>query len=180
MNMQPLTDSASAEPRPADDPSLVPLRFRLNGVMIETRARPDMHVVDLLREELGLMGAKIGCGIGRCGACTIIVNGKAVNACLLMAYRLEGADVITIEGLATLAEGRIVMDAFTRGNAFQCGYCAPGMTLAMTALLLGASQPDEADIREALGGNICRCTGYLSILRAAFDAVEDLKALGKA
>lgn len=179
MNMYPPIESATAVVEHSEDSTFVRLSFRLNGLNVETRVRPDMHVVDLLREIFGLMGVKIGCGIGRCGACTVIVNGRALSACLLMAYRLEGADVVTVEGLGALPEGRAVIDAFSRGNAFQCGYCAPGMTLAMTALLLHAPLSGEEEIREALGGNICRCTGYLSILRAAADAVESLKLVQK-
>lgn len=147
------------------------IRFVLNGDPVEIAARPDERFVDLLRDRLGLPGAKVGCGIGRCGSCTVLVDGVAMNGCLLPAYRLEGRNVTTIEGLGRLAEGRAVMSAFSEGNAFQCGYCAPGFTLAMTALLLREAAPDEADIREALGGHICRCTGYHSILRAAAEAV---------
>ncbi|MEN6543858.1 (2Fe-2S)-binding protein [Parvibaculum sp.] len=149
----------------------VTVRFVLNGESVEIAARPDERLVDLLRDHLGLRGAKVGCGIGRCGSCTVLVDDVAMNGCLVPAYRLEGRRVTTIEGLGRLAEGRAVMSAFSEGNAFQCGYCAPGFTLAMTALLLRESAPAEADIREALGGHICRCTGYHSILRAAADAV---------
>ncbi len=148
----------------------ITIRFVLNGEPVEIAARPDDRFVDLLRDRLSLPGAKVGCGIGRCGSCTVLVDDVAMNGCLLLAYRLEGRKVTTIEGLGSLPEGRAVMAAFSEGNAFQCGYCAPGFTLAMTALLMRETMPDEADIREALGGHVCRCTGYHSILRAAADA----------
>ncbi|KAB7741736.1 2Fe-2S iron-sulfur cluster binding domain-containing protein [Parvibaculum sedimenti] len=146
------------------------IRFVLNGEPVEMDARPDERFVDLLRDRLGLPGAKVGCGIGRCGSCTVIIDDVAMNGCLLPAYKLEGRRITTVEGLGSLPEGRAVILAFSEGNAFQCGYCAPGFTVAMTALLMREDVPDEADIREALGGHVCRCTGYHSILRAAADA----------
>lgn len=152
------------------------IQFTLNGKPVSTTVRADAPAVDLIREIFGLMGTKIGCSIGRCGACTILVDGKSVNACLLMAWKLNGAEVITIEGLATLREGRVAIDSFSRGNAFQCGYCASGMMMALTAQLIRMPQSGSDDIREALGGNICRCTGYQSILRAAHDTVAALNA----
>lgn len=147
------------------------IRFVLNGEPVEIDARPDDRLVDLLRDRLCLPGAKVGCGIGRCGSCTVLVDDVAMNGCLLPAYRLEGRRVTTIEGLGGLPEGKAVMSAFSEGNAFQCGYCAPGFSVAMAALLIRDNAPNEATIREALGGHVCRCTGYHSILRAAADAV---------
>lgn len=143
----------------------------VNGEPVELDVAADERLVDILRERLHIMGPKVGCRIGRCGVCTVLVNGKSMNGCLVMAYRLNGAEVHTAEGLHLLPEGKAVIGAFTEGNAFQCGYCAPGMAVSMTSLLLAVNEIDDAAIREGLGGNICRCTGYHSILRAARDAV---------
>jgi carbon-monoxide dehydrogenase small subunit len=143
------------------------VRFRLNGEERMVRAPADTRLVDLLRERFGLTAAKASCRIGRCGSCLVLLNGNAVNACLIMAWQIEGADVISAEALSSLPEGRVVREALVAEVAFQCGYCAPGFAVALTALLLQARNADDAAIRAALEGNICRCTGYSSILRGA-------------
>lgn len=145
----------------------MPLRFRLNGEERVIRVPADTRLVDLLRENFGLTAAKTACRIGRCGSCLVLMNGNAVNSCLLMAWQIDGADIVSAEGLATLPEGRIVREALVREVAFQCGYCAPGFTVALTALLRRRRDAAEAEVRAALGGNLCRCTGYASILRGA-------------
>lgn len=149
--------------------------FRLNGESLTVTTAPQSRLIDLLREELASTSAKKACGVGRCGSCMVLFNGKPVNACLLMAWQLEGADIVTPEGLHEVAEARFVRQGLTEENAFQCGYCAPGFTVTLTALLMNVPSPDEQDIRAALAGNLCRCTGYHSIIRGALRAAE-LKA----
>jgi carbon-monoxide dehydrogenase small subunit len=143
------------------------VRFRLNGEERMVRTPADTRLVDLLRERFGLTAAKASCRIGRCGSCLVLLNGDAVNACLLMAWQIEGADIISAEALSGLPEGRVVGEALVAEVAFQCGYCAPGFAVALTALFRREPEADEAAIRTALEGNICRCTGYFSILRGA-------------
>jgi aerobic-type carbon monoxide dehydrogenase small subunit (CoxS/CutS family) len=150
------------------------LQFRLNGEQHAIRTPVDIRLVDLLRENFALTAAKTACRIGRCGSCLVLVNGHAVNSCLLMAWQIEGADIVSAEGLATLPEGRIVREALVTEVAFQCGYCAPGFTVALTALFRRKPDADESDVRAALGGNLCRCTGYASILRGAALAQQRL------
>jgi carbon-monoxide dehydrogenase small subunit len=150
------------------------VRFRLNGEEQTVHAAADTRLVDLLREHFGLTATKAACRIGRCGACLVLMNGSAVNACLLMAWQIEGADIISPEALAALPEGRVVREALVAEVSFQCGYCAPGFVVALTALLRREPDADEAAIRAALEGNICRCTGYFSILRGAMLAVQRL------
>jgi carbon-monoxide dehydrogenase small subunit len=155
------------------------IRFCLNGAEQTVRTRADTRLVDLLREHFALTAAKAACRIGRCGSCLVLLNGNAVNACLLMAWQIEGADIVTPECLAALPEGRVVHDALVAEVAFQCGYCAPGFAVALTALLRAHPDADETAIRGALEGNICRCTGYSSIVRGAIGAQQRLAALGK-
>ena len=123
-------------------------------------------LIDVIRERMSLTAAKVGCGIGRCGTCLVLVDGLPTNACMLGLYRLHGRSVITPEGLSDVREGRAVRAALVAEVSFQCGYCAPGFTIAATALLLKNPAPDEEAIREALTGNLCRCSGYLAIVRA--------------
>jgi aerobic carbon-monoxide dehydrogenase small subunit len=143
------------------------LGFRLNGEEQTVRTPADTRLADLLRENFALTAAKTACRIGRCGSCLVLMNGHAVNSCLLMAWQIEGADIISPEALAALPEGRVVREALVAEVAFQCGYCAPGFAVALTALLRRRPDAEEGEIRTALGGNLCRCTGYSSILRGA-------------
>jgi aerobic carbon-monoxide dehydrogenase small subunit len=156
--------------------TIMTVRFCLNGVEHTVRTRADARLVDLLREHFALTAAKAACRIGRCGSCLVLLNGKAVNACLLMAWQIEGGDIVSPEALAVLPEGRIVHEALAAEVAFQCGYCAPGIAVALTALLRAHPDADEIAIRAALEGNICRCTGYASILRGAIVAQQQLAA----
>jgi carbon-monoxide dehydrogenase small subunit len=158
----------------ADD-QVITAQFRLNGAAHVLRVASDLRLIDLIRERFGLMAAKAACRIGRCGSCLVLIDGRAVNACLMMAWQLDGADVVTPEGLDALAEGRAVRAALEMEVAFQCGYCAPGFTVALTALFCGDPAPREPAIRAALAGNLCRCTGYLSILRGAATACAALE-----
>ncbi len=146
--------------------------FRLDGVNKTVRGPAERRLIDVLRDELDSTTAKKGCGIGRCGACMVLLNGMPANSCLLMMWQVEGADIVTPEGLDGVAEAAFVRQGLIEENAFQCGYCAPGFTVTLTALLRDVLQPDEQDIRDALGGNLCRCTGYHSIIRGALRAVS--------
>jgi len=148
----------------------VAVSFTLNGEACALRVAPATRLVDILREERGLMATKRACDIGRCGACMVLMNGRPVNGCLVMAWQLDGAEVISPEGLEALPESRAVRAGLVAESAFQCGYCAPGFTIALTALFRRAPQAGEDEIRAALAGNICRCTGYLSIVRGALAA----------
>ena len=151
-------------------------RYRLNGQEYGFDGPADLRLLDILREEHGLTAAKPGCGIGRCGACLVLVDGRPANACLVMGYRLGGVEIVTAEGLDALPEAQAVRDALIAANAFQCGYCAPGFTIALVALLRRAPDADEVAICAALAGNLCRCTGYASILRGALEAVDRLRS----
>jgi carbon-monoxide dehydrogenase small subunit len=127
---------------------------------------PTRRLIDILREDLQLKGTKEGCGEGECGACTVIMDGKAVDSCLLLACQLEGSEIITIEGLAKEGELDELQEAFVSHGAIQCGYCTPGMVMATKALLMENPAPTEAEIRNAIAGNICRCSGYSQIVSA--------------
>jgi carbon-monoxide dehydrogenase small subunit len=154
----------------------IAVSFRLNGEPRGLMAPADRRLVDLLRDDLALVGTKKGCAVGRCGACTVLLDGRPANACLLMLWQLEGHDVVTPEGLDADPDAAIVRTALASANAFQCGYCAPGFVAALVALLRENREAGEAEIRAALEGNICRCTGYHSILRGAVRAAEALRA----
>jgi carbon-monoxide dehydrogenase small subunit len=151
------------------------IRFELNGQPFSVEANPETRLLDLLREHFGLMAAKPSCGIGRCGACTVLADGRPVNACLAMAWQLEGRRIVTAEGLDGVETAMTIRAALVAENAFQCGYCAPGFTIALTALLTENPDIDEAGLRAGLAGNICRCTGYHSILRGALSAAAELR-----
>ncbi len=151
------------------------IRFRLNGEDRGADVAPDTRLIDFLRDDLHATASKKACGIGRCGACMVLRDGEPTNACLLMMWQVDGADIITAEGLDRLPESTFVRQGLVEENAFQCGYCAPGFTVALTALLRQVDRPTEAEIRDALVGNLCRCTGYHSIVRGASRAIS-LKA----
>jgi aerobic carbon-monoxide dehydrogenase small subunit len=143
------------------------ISFVLNGNDMEMEIEPYWTLLHLLREELELTGTKSGCESGECGACTVLVNGKAVNACLFPAMEINGASVLTIEGLAKPGgELHPLQTAFMEVGAVQCGYCTPGMVLSAKALLDENPNPMEDEIRHALAGNMCRCTGYTQIIEA--------------
>ncbi len=143
------------------------MRFLLNGHETEAAPRGAETLLDLLRESLGLKGTKEGCGKGECGACTVLVDGRPANACLLPAAEVEGASVTTIEGLSP-GPGQLhpVQEAFVDAGGIQCGFCSPGMILSAVALLEGNPAPTDPEIRRALVGNLCRCTGYVQIVDA--------------
>jgi aerobic carbon-monoxide dehydrogenase small subunit len=154
--------------------------FVLNGNRMEMEIEPHWSLLELLRDELELMGTKSGCESGECGACTVIVNGKAVNSCLFPAPEIEGAGVTTIEGLAKPSgELHPLQVAFMEKGAVQCGYCTPGMILSSKALLDENPNPTEEEIRHGLAGNLCRCTGYVQIVDAVRAAAEALISKGE-
>ena len=156
------------------------IKLKVNGISQEVETRPDRILLDLLREELGLTGTKKGCGEGECGACTVIMNGRAVLSCLIPALKADGAEIVTIEGLAE--EGRLhpLQQAFLEEGAVQCGYCTPGMLLTAKALLDENPEPSVEDVKRAISGNLCRCTGYTKIVRAVRIAAEALRGPGGA
>ena len=142
----------------------------VNGSEVTVPVRSNMTLLDLLRHELSLMGTKAGCEAGDCGACTVLLDGEPVNACLVLAIETDGCAVTTIEGLARGGELDSVQRAFVQHGAVQCGYCTPGMVLTARALLDRNPQPTEAEVREAIAGNLCRCTGYVKIVDAILAA----------
>lgn len=144
--------------------------LRINGRAYEVDLGPYDLLSDIIRDELGLKGTKRGCDYGGCGACTVLMDGEAIYSCMMPARHAEGHEITTIEGLAQ--DGRLtpVQQAFVEDTAFQCGYCTPGFIMSATALLKRKPAPTDDDIREALAGNLCRCTGYTSIFKAIKDA----------
>jgi len=140
---------------------------RLNGEEVRVEVEPHWSLLQLLRDELDLLGTKEGCGVGECGACTVIMNGETVNACILPVLEAEGKDITTIEGLSD-GEGRLdpLQQAFVEHGAVQCGFCTPGMILSAKALIDSNPRPSEEDIKIAIAGNLCRCTGYVQIIEA--------------
>jgi carbon-monoxide dehydrogenase small subunit len=151
------------------------LEFTCNGAAVHLEADPAMRALDLIRDRLGLTGTKEGCGRGECGACTILLDGRPVSACLLYAAKLQGRTVLTVEGLASGDELHPLQEAFLEEGAVQCGYCTPGMLLSAKALLDRNPRPSVPQIEEALSGNLCRCTGYAKIVRAVERAAERLE-----
>ena len=152
------------------------VRFTLNGKPVSISTAPHRRLLDVLREVLNLTGTKEGCGIGECSACTVLVNGKAVNSCLILIGQVEGAAVMTIEGLADGANLRPLQRNFIRAGAVQCGFCTPGVLLAAHALLSENPQPTEEQVAAAIAGNLCRCTGYKQIIEAVMLTAEERSA----
>ena len=148
------------------------INFRLNGKDVTIEAPGAQRLIDLLRERFDLVGTKEGCGKGECGACTILLDGKPVCSCLMLASQVVGREVTTIEGLAADGELHPVQEAFAESGAVQCGFCSPGLILSSAALLDTDPKPSRQQIRRALSGNLCRCTGYEKI----FEAVESASA----
>ncbi len=150
----------------------VSVRCRVNGREYALHVDAALTLVELLRDRLGLTGTKVGCGIGECGACTVILNGEAVNACLVLAAQADGAEIMTVEGLER--DGRMdpLQEAFIDHGAVQCGFCSPGMLLSAKALLARNPRPTEEEIRVAISGNLCRCTGYQQIVDAIAAAAQ--------
>ena len=143
------------------------ITFNLNGESVQVEIEPHLTLLQLLRDKLELTGTKEGCGLGECGACTVLLNGKTVNSCIFPAMEVDGKNVTTIEGLVD-AKGNLhpVQKAFIEYGAIQCGFCTPGMVLSAKALLDENPKPTEDQIRSGIAGNLCRCTGYLQIVQA--------------
>jgi len=149
------------------------MKITVNGIDYEIPREPWRTLLDVLRYELRLTGTKEGCGTGSCGSCTVILDGKAVNSCLIFAAEVEGKEITTIEGLAQPGKLHPLQQAFIDEGAVQCGFCTPGMILAAKAFLDSNPHPDERQIREAIAGNLCRCTGYDKIVRAIKSAADN-------
>jgi len=156
----------------------VEISFTLNGRPERLDVQPNMTLLDLLRDEIGLTGTKRGCDVGECGACTVLLDGRAVNACLVLVPQVAGREVLTVEGLAHLGKLRPLQEAFIDHGAVQCGFCTPGMLMSAKDLLDHTAQPTEKEIREAIAGNLCRCTGYQQIVEAIEDAAKRKHARG--
>jgi carbon-monoxide dehydrogenase small subunit len=142
------------------------INLTVNRKKYELAVAPNMTLADMLRKELGLTGTKKGCDAGDCGTCTVILDGKPVNSCLVLALQANGRDVLTIEGMATDEGLHPIQKAFVEKGAIQCGFCSPGMILSAKALLDGNPKPTELEVRTAISGNLCRCTGYQKIVEA--------------
>ena len=155
------------------DPMTV--RLKVNGVAHEGRCEPRKLLVDFIREDLGLTGTHVGCEHGVCGACTVIVDGRAVRSCLMLAVQAAGSEVTTIEGLAPDGELGTLQQAMWDSHSFQCGFCTPGFVMQALAFLSDHPDAGEQQIREALSGNICRCTGYQSIIDGVLLAAERIR-----
>jgi carbon-monoxide dehydrogenase small subunit len=153
----------------------VKLSFMLNGKETQIDVPPDRRVIDLLREDLHLTGTKEGCGTGECGACAILVDGQSRLSCLMLAAQLENRSVTTIEGIAAGGKLHPVQEAFVEQGAVQCGFCTPGMVISAVDLLQRNPNPSRSEIREALSGNLCRCTGYQKIVDAVQKASRTIK-----
>jgi carbon-monoxide dehydrogenase small subunit len=151
------------------------VRINLNGNWVERETSPDRLLLDFLREDLGLTGTKKGCEEGECGACTVIMNGKTVLSCLTPALKADGAEILTVEGVARGENLHPLQEAFWEEGAVQCGYCTPGMLLSARVLLDENPAPSVEEVKEAISGNLCRCTGYSKIIRAIQVASEKME-----
>ena len=150
--------------------------LRINGETRSASVPPETTLLKMLRESFNLTGAKLGCDVGDCGACTVIVDGKSVNACLMLAGQADGREVLTIEGLATPDRLHPIQKSFEECGALQCGFCGPGVIMSAKALLDANPEPTTADIRDALAGNLCRCTGYTKMIEAVQESAKLLRS----
>ncbi len=155
------------------------LQFRVNGALHQLEVPPLTSLAQILRDYLGLVGTKISCNEGECGSCTVLMNGKPVNSCLVMAPQAENADIWTIEGFGSSDLLNPLQKAFLAEGAVQCGYCSPGFVISGIALLRENPNPTEMEIREAIEGNLCRCTGYQKIVQAISSCAQELQASGE-
>ena len=154
---------------------VVEVKVKLNGRPLRAIVEPRMLLLELIREEAGLTGTHMGCDTSYCGACTVLLDGRAVKSCTVLAPQADGAEVTTVEGLAPGEELHPLQAAFSANHALQCGFCTPGFLMAAMDLLAQNPDPDEAAIRKGLGGNTCRCTGYLPIIAAVKDAAQRMR-----
>lgn len=142
------------------------IKFKFNEKEVNIKTATNRRLLDLLREDLGLTGTKEGCGIGECGACTVLLNGKAVNSCLILAPQVDGTEITTVEGLTENGKLNPLQGNFLKQGAVQCGFCTPGMLMSTSVLLKENPEPTEEDVKETIAGNLCRCTGYKQIIEA--------------
>jgi carbon-monoxide dehydrogenase small subunit len=154
-----------------------PVTFTLNGKSVSVQKDPLIRLLDVLREDLKLTAVKEGCGEGECGACSVLKDGEIVNSCMVPMGTVQGCEIVTPEGLRESERGKCIIDAFGESGAVQCGFCTPGMLMAAEALLDRNPDPDEAEVREGLSGNLCRCTGYDMIVRGVLLAAEKGRGL---
>lgn len=150
------------------------IKLKVNGYVHELMVKPHQTLLDVLRDNLQLTGTKEGCGLGECGACTVLMNGKPVNSCLILALEADCAEILTIEGLAQEGNLHPVQKAFVEKGAIQCGFCTPGMVMATVGLLNENPKPSQEEIRKGLIGNLCRCTGYIKIIEAVEEAAQEM------
>ena len=153
------------------------VRLTVNGTLYELSVKPWETLIDVLRDYLGLTGTKEGCGLGECGACTVIMEGKAVNSCLVLAAEADGKRIATIEGLAVGDKLHPVQEAFIEHGGLQCGFCTPGMIMSAKVLLDENPNPSEEEIRKGIAGNFCRCTGYAKIIESIKAAAENMQGM---
>jgi carbon-monoxide dehydrogenase small subunit len=153
--------------------------FKINGRSYEAIITPNMTLSELLREKLDLTGTKYACGVGECGSCTVLVDGKPTLSCSTLAIAVRNKDILTIEGLAKGTELHPIQQAFIDTGAMQCGFCSPGMIMMSKALLEENPKPTREEVKEGLGGNLCRCTGYVKIIDAVMAAAETMRKGGK-
>ena len=151
------------------------IAFTLNGVKRKLTVEAATSTLDMLRDALGLTGTKYGCGEGECGACTVLIDGKSVNSCLMFAVDCDGREVTTVEGVAVTPAGERLRDAFVAAGGVQCGFCTPGLVVQATHLIATNQAGDDAAIRRGIEGNLCRCTGYINIVRAIKQAAQTMK-----
>jgi carbon-monoxide dehydrogenase small subunit len=155
------------------------IHVTINGWLYEEDVEPRILLSHFLRENIGLTGTHVGCVVGECGACSVLLDGKVVKSCLHFAVQADGREVTTVEGLARDGELTPIQEAFVKNYAFQCGYCTPGMVMTSHALLQRNPNPSDAEIRKALAGNLCMCTGYVQIVEAVKEAAEKQMAAGR-
>ncbi len=153
------------------------ISFVLNGKKVVTESHPLRRLLDVLRDDFESTGVKEGCGEGECGACSVLLDGKLVNSCMIPVGSVEGCEIITPEGLRETEKGKVIVESFADSGAVQCGFCTPGMMMAAEALLEKNNDPDDGEIREALSGNLCRCTGYDLIVKGVKMSAERGKDL---
>jgi carbon-monoxide dehydrogenase small subunit len=158
----------------------LPIKVKINGAMREAMIEPRLLLVHFIRETLGLTGTHIGCDTTNCGACTVLLNGKPVKSCTVLAAQADGGEVMTVEGLAQNGTLHPIQEGFWEKHGLQCGFCTPGMMMTTYALLKKNPNPSEEDIRWAISGNLCRCTGYVNIVKAVQYAAEKLQAAQQA
>jgi len=152
--------------------SMYPIHIRVNGINYALEVEAQDTLLTILRDKLDITGPKECCGVGECGACTVLIDGKAVNSCLVLAVEMDGHDIVTVEGLGEPGKLSTLQEAFIEAGAIQCGFCTPGMIMAAQYLLNNNPHPTEEDVRTALSGNLCRCTGYSRIITAVLSVAN--------